>query len=126
MNYIKTYLNSCGGNILINIGPSKEGIIAPIFEERLRQLGSWLKLNGEAIYNSRPWKYQNDTTNSDVWYTSNGNVIYAILLKYPANSSAVVFSSPQSTDVKLFYLNNFFLVHFKNVISSILRLQILS
>jgi len=30
---------SCGGNILINVGPTKEGTIAPIFQERLRGLG---------------------------------------------------------------------------------------
>jgi alpha-L-fucosidase len=34
---------STGGNILINVGPTKEGTIAPIFEERLTQLGDWLK-----------------------------------------------------------------------------------
>ena len=32
---------SCGGNILINVGPTKEGTIIPIFEERLRQVGDW-------------------------------------------------------------------------------------
>jgi len=58
---------SCGGNILINIGPTKDGIIVPIFEERLRQLGKWLVTNGEGVYGSRPWQYQNDTTNPDVW-----------------------------------------------------------
>jgi len=58
---------SCGGNILINIGPNKHGVIDAIFEERLRQLGSWLKINGEAIYNTQPWKYQNDTTNPNIW-----------------------------------------------------------
>jgi alpha-L-fucosidase len=58
---------SCGGNILVNIGPTKEGHIAPIFEERLRQMGYWLQVNGEAIYGTRPWKYQNDTTNPNVW-----------------------------------------------------------
>jgi len=58
---------SCGGNILINIGPTKDGIIVPIFEERLRQLGEWLELNGEGVYESRPWRYQNDTTNPNVW-----------------------------------------------------------
>ncbi len=49
---------SCNGNILINVGPSKEGTIIPIFEERLRDLGSWLKINGEALYSSRPWTHQ--------------------------------------------------------------------
>ncbi len=53
--------------MLINIGPTSDGMIPPIFEERLRQMGSWLKINGEAIYNSVPWKYQNDTINSNVW-----------------------------------------------------------
>ncbi len=49
---------SCGGNILINVGPTKEGTIIPIFEERLRQMGSWLKTNGEAIYATVPWVHQ--------------------------------------------------------------------
>ncbi len=55
---------------MINVGPTAYGKIAPIFEERLRQMGSWLKVNGEAIYSSVPWKYQNDTTNSNVWCVS--------------------------------------------------------
>lgn len=58
---------STGGNVLINVGPTAYGKIAPIFEERLRQMGAWLKVNGEAIYSSVPWKYQNDTLNSNVW-----------------------------------------------------------
>jgi alpha-L-fucosidase len=58
---------STGGNVLINIGPTAYGKIIPVFEERLRQMGSWLKVNGEAIYGSVPWKYQNDTINSNVW-----------------------------------------------------------
>jgi alpha-L-fucosidase len=53
--------------VLINIGTTSYGMISTIFEERLRQMGSWLKVNGEAIYNSVPWKYQNDTVNPNVW-----------------------------------------------------------
>lgn len=75
---------SCGGNILMNIGPSKDGIIKPIFQERLQNVGNWLSVNGEAIYDSVPWKHQNDTT-SPTWYTSKNNntVVYAITLKWP-------------------------------------------
>jgi alpha-L-fucosidase len=88
-------LISCGGNILINIGPTKEGRIAPIFEERLRQLGQWLSINGEAIYETRPWIYQNDTVNSDVWYTLKSGVVYGILLKWPTKS--IILGAPHTT-----------------------------
>ncbi|XP_015509489.1 alpha-L-fucosidase isoform X1 [Neodiprion lecontei] len=76
---------SCGGNLLMNVGPTKDGIIAPIFEERLRGLGAWLAVNGEAIYGSRPWSVQNDTTTGDVWYTQSANKqnLYATLLSWP-------------------------------------------
>jgi len=79
---------SCGGNILINVGPTKDGRIVPIFEERLRSLGGWLGVNGEAIYGTIPWVFQNDTTTPNVWYTSKkdasgGLAVYAIVLTWP-------------------------------------------
>ena len=52
----------------MNIGPTHDGRIVPIFEQRLREMGSWLQVNGEAIYKSKPWKFQNDTVNGNVWY----------------------------------------------------------
>lgn len=52
---------------MINVGPTHDGRIIPVFEERLKQLGDWLKVNGEAVYSSKPWTHQNDTVNPDVW-----------------------------------------------------------
>ncbi|KAK7499558.1 hypothetical protein BaRGS_00009210 [Batillaria attramentaria] len=82
---------SCGGNMLMNVGPTKYGIITPIYEERLRGMGDWLKVNGEGIFSSRPWTYQNDTENSDVWYTtrnmSGQKVVYAFVLKWPTGGA---------------------------------------
>lgn len=58
---------SLGGNLLLNVGPSADGRIVPIFEERLRQIGCWLDLNGDAIFGTTPWTFQNDTPAQDIW-----------------------------------------------------------
>ena len=60
-------LNSCGGNVILNVGPTPAGRILPIFEERLRQIGQWLGVNGEAIYATNPWIRANDTVTGNVW-----------------------------------------------------------
>ncbi|KAG1673190.1 Alpha-L-fucosidase [Nymphon striatum] len=77
---------SCGGNVLVNIGPTKAGTIIPVFEERLREMGKWLKTNGESIYGTKPWKHQNDTMTKGVWYTKKMDNVYAIVLDWPKNN----------------------------------------
>lgn len=59
-------------NLLLNVGPMADGTLDPVFEERLLDMGAWLEVNGEAIFDSIPWKHQSDTSANDIWYTANG------------------------------------------------------
>ncbi|CAN7988520.1 unnamed protein product [Ixodes hexagonus] len=61
---------SCGGNLLVTLGPTHDGRIPLLFEERLVTLGQWLSLHGDAVFGSRPWVAQNDSVSGNVWYTS--------------------------------------------------------
>ncbi|UJR17719.1 hypothetical protein I4U23_004617 [Adineta vaga] len=80
---------STGGNALVNVGPNMHGKIPPIYQERLQQMGSWLKVNGEGLYGSMPWLYQNDTINSDVC-----RYVYAFLLVWPKNTTDITLGAP--------------------------------
>lgn len=75
---------SCGGNVLINVAPMKDGTIPAIEQDRLSELGDWLRINGDAIYDSVHHTVQKDFTTEGAWYTSNRNrtITYAMLTKW--------------------------------------------
>jgi len=80
------------GNLLLDVGPEPDGTIPPIQVERLRQLGAWLKQNGEAIFDTRPWMRATGKTADgiDVRFTARDNAIYAILLGRPKGNSVTL------------------------------------
>jgi alpha-L-fucosidase len=47
---------SKNGNLLLNVGPRADGSIADHDRTLLNGIGEWLRINGEGIYGSRPWK----------------------------------------------------------------------
>jgi len=79
---------SRNGNFLINIGPKADGTLVPEQVDRLKAMGDWLKINGEAIYGSRYWKV-NQQENEHLSFTTNGKKLYAIKCSKPVASFAI-------------------------------------
>lgn len=57
-------MNSKNGNLLLNVELQGDGTIPPSHRLFLDQIGEWLKINGEAVYGSRPWKVYGDNLGS--------------------------------------------------------------
>ena len=72
---------SRGGNLLLDVGPTADGRIPVIMQERLLQIGHWLQTNGQAIYGSQRWRV--DGEQGYVRYTVKDGVVYAICTKWP-------------------------------------------
>ncbi len=100
---------SKNGSMLLNIGPKSDGTIPQAEIDLLSEIGSWLKLNGESIYDTRPWvtfgegptevldgthsndgeKHRKDFNEKDVRFTKNGDTLYAIMMAWPGNEENV-------------------------------------
>ncbi|TWT67868.1 alpha-L-fucosidase [Crateriforma conspicua] len=91
---------SKNGCLLLNIGPDSSGRIPDEQADVLREIGRWLKVNGEAIYGTRPWKVfgegptkvatghlsegkNREFTSDDIRFTAKSGTIYATLLQAP-------------------------------------------
>ena len=75
-----------GGNYLLNVGPTAEGLIPAPSVERLAEMGAWLKQNGEAIYATHSLKLYKEGENVRYTVSKDGKITYAILLKNPGGS----------------------------------------
>jgi alpha-L-fucosidase len=75
---------SKNGNLLLNLGPKADGTIPEIQAERVRALGDWLDVNGEAIYGTTYWSHAEDArSNVPVRYTVKDGALYATALEWP-------------------------------------------
>ncbi|MBP9902957.1 MAG: alpha-L-fucosidase [Verrucomicrobiota bacterium] len=91
-----------GGNLLLDIGPTADGRIPVIMQQRLVEMGDWLRVNGEAIYGTQPWKVHGEGPTqpakghaaertqvfqpSDIRFTTKAGAIYAMCLALPTGS----------------------------------------
>jgi alpha-L-fucosidase len=97
---------SKNGNLLVNIGPRSDGTIPEEVQRVLREVGSWLKVNGDGIYGTRAWKVYgegptkvvegsfHDTdskpfTDRDFRFTTKEGALYAFELAWPAGEAVI-------------------------------------
>jgi alpha-L-fucosidase len=98
---------SKNGSLLLNIGPRSDGTIPDPEVAMLKAIGGWLRVNGEAIYGTRPWTRfgegptqivegpfadtkRKPFTSQDVRFTTRGAVLYATVLDWPSDNRILI------------------------------------
>jgi alpha-L-fucosidase len=79
---------SGGGNFLLNVGPTAQGIIPQPEVDRLMAMGRWLKINGEAIYGSQRTPF--NETLSFGYATEKPGKVFLEITRWPANGTISV------------------------------------
>ena len=82
---------SRGGNLLLNIGPTADGRIPVIMQQRLVDIGEWLNVNGEAVFGTRPWEKArtNRKEEDSIYFTQKGNDLFVIWTQWPGKEFAL-------------------------------------
>lgn len=98
---------SKNGTLLLNVGPRADGTIPEEDKKILFEIGEWLKVNGEAIYDTVVWRVSQEGpteiqeghftdnevrefTTEDIRFTVNGSYLYASILNYPESGKVII------------------------------------
>ena len=107
---------SKNGALLLNVGPKADGSIPQIEQDMLREIGAWLRVNGEGIYGTRAWDVygegptevpegaftdtqRNPFTPADIRFTVKDNTLYAFVLAYPEGGALITSLGSGSAEI---------------------------
>ncbi len=110
---------SKNGNLLLSVPLRADGTFDEKEEKILKEFGAWMKINSEAIYDSRPWKVFGEgpiadsdialnaqgfnegaygvATSKEIRFTQKGNNLYAVALAWPEDGMIVIKSLSESS-----------------------------
>lgn len=109
---------SKNGNMMLNVGLRADGSLPETFRDELAKIDKWLKMNGEAIYGTRPFKVYGEGTFStkdhgqkyadylytftakDIRFTTKKNALYIFTLDWPGNSATIRIQNLNSKEIK--------------------------
>jgi alpha-L-fucosidase len=109
---------SKNGTLLLNVGPRADGTISSEETAVLREIGAWLKLNGESVFGTRVWRKATEGptkveegqftdgrdkafTSEDFRFVIKGNKLYATCLNWPENGQVSIASLAEANAAKL-------------------------
>ena len=98
---------SKNGVLLLNVGPKPDGTFEPEERDLLHRIGDWLRVNGEAVYGTRPFAVSGEGptevqdsflsderrvpfTARDIRFTTRQDITYATLLDWPTDPEVLI------------------------------------